>query len=170
VTRFLALTALCLVVAACGGAVGEGATAASGGPAAAMRSTATAESPSWFGGRSELPTCGVDEPFTDGYPNRDARTCFRQAFEAGRPAELTRVSYGDEGEWIRAHFRVLGDGRYEIVAQQFPSSVADYAAGHGWVRYDCERFVFLDSPGAEVDGVPWINGEGECHLVEYVEG
>jgi len=126
--------------------------------------------PSWYGQRSELPSCGSDVPFSDDYPNVAARQCFRDAFAADRPAELTAEHYGDEGESIRAHFRVLGGGRYEIVGEQFPSPVAEYAAGKGWVRYECDRFVFVDDPGAELEGDPWINAEGECEQVEYVPG
>lgn len=128
-----------------------------------------ADAPEWYGNRQGLPSCGVDEEYEDGYPNREARSCFQAAFLADEPAELTRLQYGDEGESIRAHFRVLGEGRYEIVGQQFPSPAGEEFGGAGWVRYDCERFVFLDDPGGEVDGVPMINAEGECSLVEEVE-
>ncbi|WP_040337068.1 hypothetical protein [Candidatus Blastococcus massiliensis] len=167
--RLLSLTAaLCLSLAACGTD-----DAVERIPAPALSpSTETAggdpvEAPSWYGQRRELPSCGVDEPSTEGYPNLEARTCFREAFDAGRPAELTHSSYGDEGESIRAHFRVLGDGRYEIVGERFPG--APPSGGHGWVRYECERFVFFGSPGAESDGAPWIDYGGECELVESVE-
>jgi len=83
------------------------------------------EAPSWYAQRAELPSCGSDVPSGDDYPDMAARQCFREAFEADRPAELTAEHYGDEGESIRAHFRVLGEDRYEIVGQHFPSPVAE---------------------------------------------
>jgi hypothetical protein len=142
--------ALCLVaLAACGG---------------------SAEPPSWFGQREELPSCGSDVPFRDDYPNVAARQCFQDAFAAGRPAELTAERYGDEGESVRAHFRVLGEGRYEIVGERSPSPIAEYAGGQGWVRYECDRFVFVEDPGAELLGAPLIDGEGECRVVDEVTG
>lgn len=125
------------------------------------------DAPAWYGQREKLPSCGVDEEYGSGYPNRPARECFREAFEAGNPAELTRVQYGDEGESIRAHFRVLGDGRYEIVGEQSPGP-SDGGWDGSWVRYECDRFLFIEDPGSEVDGVPWIDAEGECTLVEEV--
>ncbi len=143
-------------------------------PAAALCLTVTAcgeeEPPSWFAQRTELPSCGSDVPFSDDYPNVEARQCFRDAFTADAPAEFTAEHYGDEGESIRAHFRVLGDGRYEIVGQRFPSPVAEYAGGKGWVRYECDRFVFVDEPGAELLGAPLIAVEGECEVVDEVSG
>jgi hypothetical protein len=145
-------------------------------PAAALCLSVTAcgnseePPPSWYGQRSELPSCGSDVPFSDDYPNLAARSCFRDAFAADRPAELTAEYYGDEGESIRAHFRVLGDGRYEIVGERSPSPVAEYAGGQGWVRYECDRFVFVDDPGAELEGAPWIDAEGECRVVDEVSG
>lgn len=130
----------------------------------------TIEAPEWYGDRRELPSCGVDGEYEDGYPNHEARTCFEDAFLADEPAELTRLQHGDEGESIRAHFRVLGGGRYEIVGQWFPAPVGEELyGGAGWVRYDCERFVFIDDPGGEVDRVPMMNAEGECLLAEQVE-
>jgi hypothetical protein len=127
-----------------------------------------ADAPEWYEDRRELPSCGVDEEYGDGYPNHDARRCFRDAFLAAEPAELTRLQFGDEGESIRAHFRVLGGGRYEIVAEQFPSPVDERFGGDGWIRYECDGFEFIDDPGGEVDLVPWINFDGECRLVEEV--
>jgi len=147
--RLLVPAAACLVtVAGCGG---------------------DAEPPSWFGQRAELPSCGVDEPERADYPNLTARQCFREAYAADRPAELTVRNYGDEGESIRAHFRVLGDGRYEIVGQHFPGAV-EYAAGQGWVRYECERFVFIDDPNPELLDAPLVDGDGACTIVEEVSG
>ncbi len=128
-----------------------------------------ADAPEWYGDREELPSCGVDEEYEEGYPNLEARRCFQDAFQADEPAELTRLQYGDEGESIRAYFRVLGGGRYEIVGQWFPSPGGKEYPGGGWVRYDCERFVFIHDPGGEVDGVPMINAEGECSIIEQIE-
>jgi len=127
------------------------------------------EPPSWFAQREELPSCGADEEYTEGYPDQEARTCFREAFEADRPAELTRLQYGDEGESGRAHFRVLGDGRYEIVEQQFDGPY-EGSESLGWVRYECDRFVFVDDPGAELVGAPVTDIGGACEQVEYVPG
>ncbi|SDF37466.1 hypothetical protein SAMN05660662_1918 [Blastococcus aurantiacus] len=125
------------------------------------------EPPSWFAQRTELPSCGEDEEHTAGYPDREARTCFREAFEADRPAELTRLTYGDEGESIRTHFRVLGSARYEIVGQHFDGP-ADGSDPSGRGRYECDRFVFVDEPGAGSDGAPETNAAGECEQVEHV--
>ncbi|WP_029430360.1 hypothetical protein [Blastococcus sp. URHD0036] len=156
--RRLALTAaLCLTLAACTDDLVP--------PASADRD----DSPSWYGGRSELPSCGIDEPHVDGYRRVEARNCFRAAVEADRPAELSTLQYGDEGESVRAHFRVLGDGRYEIVAEQLPGSL-DPSGPQGWVRYECTHFLFIDDPGAELLGQPEMNHGGECTQVEYVEG
>lgn len=127
-----------------------------------------ADAPDWYEDRRELPSCGVDEEYGDGYPNRDARRCFQDAFLVDEPAELTRMQFGDEGESIRAHFRVLGGGRYEIMGEQYPSPVDERFGGDGWVRYECDGFEFIDDPGGEVDLVPWINFDGECQLVEEV--
>lgn len=144
--RLLVPAAACLMtVAACGGS----------------------EPPSWFGQREELPSCGAVEPDDEGYPDRAAFDCFQEAYAADRPAELTLVQYGDEGEYGRSHFRVLGEGRYEIVEQQFDSPF-EGSDSLGWVRSECERFVFPDDPGAELDGAPSTNYAGECEQVEYV--
>ena len=125
------------------------------------------EPPSWFAQRTELPSCGEDEESADGYPNLAARTCFREAFEADRPAELTRLTYGDEGESSRAHFRVLGEGRYEIVEQHIdgPFEGGDTS---GWTRSECDGFVFNDDPNPEIGGAPSTNWAGECEQVEHV--
>jgi hypothetical protein len=145
--RLLGPAAACLMtVAACGGSAGP---------------------PSWFAQRTELPSCGEDEEHTDGYPDREARTCFREAFEADRPAELTRRTYGDEGESSRAHFRVLGEGRYEIV-EEHVDSPSDGGDTTGWTRSECDRFVFVDDPEPEIAGTPSPNWSGECEQVEHV--
>jgi hypothetical protein len=44
---------------------------------------------------------------------------------------------------MRAHFRVLGNGRYEIVAEQFPGSL-DPSGSHGWVRYECTQVEHVE--------------------------
>jgi hypothetical protein len=145
--RLLVSAAACLMtVAACGG---------------------SAEPPAWFAQRTELPSCGEDEEYTDGFPNLTARTCFREAFEADRPAELTRLTYGDEGESSRAHFRVLGDGRYEIVEQHVDSPLEGSGLS-GWTRSECDHFVFVDDPNPEISGAPMPNWAGECEQVEHV--
>ena len=125
------------------------------------------EPPSWFGQRQEFPSCGAVEPDDEDYPDRAVFDCFQEAYAADRPAELTLVQYGDEGEYGRSHFRVLGEGRYEIVEQQF-GGPDEGSESLGWVRSECERFVFLDDPGAQLDGVPSHNHAGECEQVEYV--
>lgn len=107
----------------------------------------------------------MDAEYTVSYPNFDARACFRRAYGAGDPAELTVVTYGDEGESIRAHFRVLATGSYEIVGR---STRRQRHFRRGWSRWRCDRFSFLDEPGQEVDGAPVINAEGECALIEEV--
>ena len=145
----------------------EGETLAGDGtspPPAAERNGESAAAPDWYVNRRAVAACGVDAEYTDAYPNIEARTCFRRAFEGGAPSEMTRVSYGDEGESIKAHFRLLAPGSYEIVGEQMSAD----SAVEGWVRYRCDRFVFIDEPGSEVDGVPWINGEGECEQVDWV--
>lgn len=128
--------------------------------------------PAWYGDRSPLDSCGVDAEYTDEYPNVTARSCFRDAYEASEPAELTRVTYGDEGESIRAHFRVLGPGSYEIVGEWTPDSPAprNWVIEGRWVRYSCDRFVFIDDPSAEGNGAPWVNAEGECTLIDQAAG
>jgi hypothetical protein len=77
------------------------------------------------------------------------------------------VQYGDEGEYGRAHFRVLGGGRYEIVEQHVDSPY-DGGETSGWTRSECDGFVFADEPGAEFDGTPSTNWAGECRQVEHV--
>ncbi|SDE19649.1 hypothetical protein SAMN05660485_00123 [Blastococcus fimeti] len=141
------------------------------GPAAACVLVMTAcggsaEPPSWFAQRTELPSCGIDDFRSDDSPDVEARRCFQDAFAADRPAELTLVQYGDEGEYGRAHFRVLGGARYEIVEQHFdgPSGGSGLL---GWARSECDRFVFSDDPG-ESAGTPSTNWEGECEQVDYV--
>ena len=145
----------------------EGETPAGDGtspPTAAEPNGQFDKAPDWYVDRRTLAACGVDAEYTDGYPNTEARTCLRRAFEEGAPSEMRRVSYGDEGESTKAHFRVLGAGSYEIVGEQMSAD----SVVEGWVRYRCDRFVFIDEPGSEVDGVPWINGEGECEQVDWV--
>jgi hypothetical protein len=111
----------------------------------------------------------VDAEYTASYPNLDARACFRRAYEAGNPAELTTVTYGDEGESIRAHFRVLAAGSYEIVGEwtDAPHGGSGTSEG-GWSRWRCDHLSFLDEPGQEVDGAPVVNAEGECTLIDDV--
>jgi hypothetical protein len=116
-----------------------------------------------------LTGCGIDDYRRADYPHIEARQCFQDAFAADRPAELTRVQYGDEGESIRAHFRVLGDARYEVVEQQF-AGPPDRSRSSGWVRHQCSRFLFVDDPGAESRGAPVTDAAGECEQVEYVRG
>ena len=125
------------------------------------------EPPSWFGQREELASCGSVDPDAEGYPQREAFDCFQEAYAADRPAELTLVQYGDEGEHGRSHFRVLGEERYEIVEQQFDSPL-EGAGSLGWVRSECTHFVFESDPGAELRGAPSSNWAGECEQVEYV--
>ena len=145
--RLLVPAAACLVtVAACGG---------------------SAEPPAWVAQRPELPSCGEDHPSPDGFPDLPARQCFREAFEADRPAELTRLTYGDEGEYGRLHFRVLGGGQYEIVEQHVDSPL-DGGDTTGWTRSECDRFVFVDDANPEIDGAPMANWAGECRQVEHV--
>jgi hypothetical protein len=170
-TRLLALTfTIGVLGAACGGDNPENSAAvATDDPVTETSSTETTEAaPSWFAERSEVPDCGTDDESTAEYPNMQARRCFKDAFDSNQPAEMTRLQFGDEGESIKAHFRVLGDGRYEIVGEQFPSPADAAVGGDRWVRYDCDRFEFIDEPGGEVDLVPWINYDGECRLVEEV--
>jgi hypothetical protein len=145
--RLAPAAALCLVtVSGCGG---------------------SAEPPSWFAQRTELPSCGIDDDRRADSPDVEVLRCFQDAYAADRPAELTLVQYGDEGEYGRAHFRVLGGGRYEIVEQQFdtPSGGSRLM---GWARSECDRFVFPDDRGNDMPGTPSSNWEGECEQVEYV--
>ena len=144
--RLLVPAAACLMTVACSGAT---------------------EPPSWFGQREELPSCGIVDPDAEGYPQRAAFDCFQEAYAADRRAELTLVQYGDEGEYGRSHFRVLGGGRYEIVEQRFDSPV-EGSDSSGWVRSECTGFVFEDDPGAQLRGAPSTNWAGECEQVEYV--
>lgn len=132
--------------------------------------TESTRPPSWFAQRSPLPSCGEDEEYEEGYPNFAARTCFRRAYDVHQPAELTRLSFGDEGESVRAHFRILGDGPYEVVAQHFASPAGEEFGTDGWERYDCGWSVFNDIPGGEVSGAPWLNYGGECVVVASVPG
>lgn len=132
------------------------------------RAQVETEIPDWYAERRKLPSCGAIDPYTAEYPNRTASGCFRAAYEDGTPSELTTLSYGDEGESFNAHFRVLGPGRYEIVGESrsaLSGSSSDRRID-GWERYSCGYFVFLDDPGAELQGTPGLNIEGECELVE----
>lgn len=155
--RLLALVLVAMIAAGCGR------------PGTPARSSDDG-SPAWYGQRAGLPSCGIDAEHTRGYPNVPARDCFRTAYASGTPAELTRVTYGDEGESIRAHFRIVGPGAYEIVGEEIPSPHGPWPDAGGWVRYACDHFVFMDEPGAETNGAPWVNGEGECELVDRQAG
>lgn len=169
-SRRLALVAVLGIAAAgCTPGGSDGAPAAASDPGTESPGAASASPPPSFAQRSALPSCGVDEPGEAGYPNQAARECFQAAYDSDEPTEFTRVSYGDEGESIRAHFRVLGDGRYEIVGQWFASPLVEeeFRAGK-WVRYECDRFVFDTRLGAETFGLPARNAAGECVLVEQV--
>lgn len=136
---------------------------------------AAAVAPDWYAQRSRLDSCGLDAESSPSYPNLAVRACFRQAFGAGTPAELTVVTYGDEGESRRAHYRVLGPASYEVLAESVPSSATASAPGvggsdAGWHRWRCDRFVFIDEPGNEIDGAPILNAEGECEQVDGADG
>ena len=166
---FLAVIGVALIGCSDAPALDESATVDSA-DAAETTAVASGDAPDWYVERADLEDCGEDEDYGDAIRNREARSCFREAYDSDVPTEVTRISFGDEGESIRAHFRILGGGDYEIVGQQFASPVGEEFGGDGWVRYLCDRFVFIEDPGGEVDGVPIINAEGECELIEQVEG
>lgn len=159
----LAAGMLCI---GCRSQVETAATAGDGDstPTASGSNAQSSAAPDWYAERTAVAGCGVDAEYTDGYPNVEARSCFRRAYEHGIPSEMTRLTYGDEGESIRAHFRVLGAGSYEIVGEQRSTD----SEVEGWVRFRCDRFVFADEPGSEGDGAPWLNAEGECQQVDWV--
>lgn len=65
-----------------------------------------------FGDRTELPSCGsldVDPVQRWRAAGREAWDCFARALESGEPAEIAVTYPTDEGDPIRAWFRLTGD-------------------------------------------------------------
>lgn len=119
--------------------------------------------PGWLTERTPLPDCGEDVEYAADYPNRDARECFRRAYDGGQPAELRIHQFGDEGESGVVFFRILDDGELEALEEQRPPAEGEPAdSPWDWRRHQCTSFHFIDDPGGEVDDRPVLNWDGEC--------
>lgn len=127
--------------------------------------------PQWFTDRTDLPLCGIDVRIEDN--DREHRSCFRQAVEAGSPAEFAYTSTGDEGEMGAFWYRSLGPSDIEVFERRIPAPPQTPrlpGTRSAWVRYACTSAGFLDAPGYEVDLLPHSHAGPDCTRVEEQPG
>jgi len=119
--------------------------------------------PAAIAARPTLPFCGHEtvsrQPEGDFY-DADVWTCFVEAQEAGKPAEVIRDSLTLEAAHIRDIFRVLPDGTIEWYAD----ASQDPLSGRAWTRMICTG---LERVGTDPRGTP-IYLPSQCGAGEVI--
>ncbi len=124
------------------------------------------DAPDWFTDRAVLAWCGMDVGIED--VQFEARTCIRQAIESGTPSEYAIGQHGDEGERGLYWYRVLGQGRIEVVQRLLPGAPPFDTPPPSWARYECGSapVTFLDAPGSAMDAAPRLDTLEGCEQLD----
>ncbi len=110
--------------------------------------------PTWWSDRRTLPNCGTDDDRQSPEINASSRACFREAYEAQRPAEIEVISFGDEGDSVHRLIRILSSEQFEILEEIQPPAhpLQPPLSPWQWQSFRCRSLEFRNDPGSDVDG------------------
>jgi hypothetical protein len=98
------------------------------------------------------PACGVEIQEQGGGPwNEAARACFWHAYQAHQPAEFVSTLPTIEGDPITTTYRVLPDGKVEIITD---STRDRYAAPGSLERLVCRTLALVEGGTPSIDFGP----------------
>jgi hypothetical protein len=84
--------------------------------------------------RPALPSCGQESVSRSAGFNVEARSCFWDAYQHGRPAEFISTELTTEGDPVTSMYRVLPLGNVEV----FIDSTKDKYGSGTWTKQACQ--------------------------------